>query len=279
MSATRPTPTAGSTHIIVPAPPKWPNVAGVLRPGPVRLLVAADLDAQSPRARIESPHAGNDTGEVRVLRVGGGAGVGARSARPLQLGEKRRGRRPCSHRAPVTRRAWSTSSPAVSAPPRRGSRRTACPGGGDGVGRHLDAGVGVDPPAFRRRDRVRRRRTGSRRRGPAGGAACSPAGRPGWSSDRSLPRRRPASPSREHLGDRGEPERRGRCRRPCRARSRRRRPRRPRRAARARRRRGRAPHTRPSAHDRSGSQRGGHQAGGPRSARRAGTRGRGSGGR
>ena len=76
-------------------------------------------------------------------------------------------------------------------------RRTACP-----VRRSTAAaassmpGVGVDPSAARLGASARHRRTGTRRRGRAGDAACTRAGRRARRARRCPPRRRPSPPSR-----------------------------------------------------------------------------------
>ena len=69
VSTTQPVPATGSTQQKVPARPKWPNVrAELARAGPVRRLVAADLEAEAPGVRVLRPEAGQDAGELREDR-------------------------------------------------------------------------------------------------------------------------------------------------------------------------------------------------------------------
>ena len=199
------------------------------RAGPMRRLLATDLDAQSPWARIEPPHAGNDTAQPgnwivtasQHRRTTATAGVAARRAAG-------RGRQPCrASRWPAIRRAVSPSCPAGRARLRQiGSERHA---GAlfDRRGGELDAGVGVDPPTAWLGDRL-----GPVRR-VAAGMGEQVAQRAARltdrvvETDRSPPRRRPSPPSRtrpwsatpDGTDDRG----RRSCRRPRRRRRRRRR--------------------------------------------------------
>ena len=178
---------AGSTHIIVPAPPKWPNVDGEL----VRPVQWGDL---SPRTSKPSPHGhGSKRPTPGTIPARSGycvrmasAAVSACTSRGRCSSARKRAMSSTERPDGVGRRAAAARrrpSPAARTRRRRGSRRTASRRAlGDVLGRQLDAGVGVDAPPLGRRPPARRPRTGSRRRGRAGGAACTPAGRPASSS-------------------------------------------------------------------------------------------------
>ena len=138
----------------------------VRRARPMRVFVAADLEAQAPVVRILAAEAGQHAaqpGEVHAGRVGhrarGRAAARARAARrPRPPGRRRWSAR----RGPVSRRRWSTSARAVD----------------EGL-------VEVVRERHRRRRRRRRHRAGRSRRSsrpaasPAGTTAAGPRAQPG----------------------------------------------------------------------------------------------------
>ena len=135
--------------------------------GPVRRLLATNLDAQSPRAWVEPPHPGNDTGQVGELDRDRFAqhlvptAVAAAAARRAVGSD-----RPPDHRArlPASRPGGSTScragSRTASATYVANGRPVRSLDGGRG---EFDPGVGVDPSAARLGDRL-----GTVRRVPTG---------------------------------------------------------------------------------------------------------------
>ena len=143
----------------VPLPPKWPNVPRrIARPGPVRLLRVAELDAEAPVVRLEAADVRQDA------RRGPGTGpTSSRRASPARRASARRarartrsGRRACRGSLPRPTRAARRSSRAARSPRRGGSRRTASrPRARRVAASTSKPGVRVDPPPARLRDRLR----------------------------------------------------------------------------------------------------------------------------
>ena len=221
VSARQATCAPGSTHRRVPAPPKCPNVAGELRRArPVRLLVAADLGAEPPRAVGEAADARHDARRgrgtarcgTRRRRLGADAAWAPRSSATKRTHVVAAC---CAGRAPASRAARCAPCPAAASTAsrwycgERHPRRVGERGGGQ-----LDAGVAVDAPLPGRGDRLRRRRTRTRRRGTSRWRSVQPGlpDRLVEVHDAFLARdeHRPAD---EHLGDRRQPERLRRRRR------------------------------------------------------------------
>ncbi len=93
---------SGSTHTKLPDCPKWPKVPGELRrPGPVRCLGVADLEAEAPVTGVEPAEAGQHAGQAREGDRGGtGQGRGCHQARSQELARRERGGRAAVPRAP-----------------------------------------------------------------------------------------------------------------------------------------------------------------------------------
>ena len=191
---------SGSTQTNVPLPPQWPNVRGdVSVPEKCGCLLLLELEAEPPVVRVEATEVGDHSGEAREL-----------DARRLgeRLRRDQRRREQLAHEARRGPRASRADPRAGGAAqdglhPERAQdrlREILLEGHlrvrGDPLGGGLEAGIRVDPPRPRLRDRRRPRRREARKRERAGAASSSPAGRPARRGRSSPPRPRRAPPAR-----------------------------------------------------------------------------------